>query len=360
MAGYNLYFLIFMKPISIRNRLTQALQGNVITKPVYVVYDWFVINRKIDWQSLFELGLGRINHASLVEIERPHLRIEETVSDDGKHEWKEVRWITDIGELHECYMDSWKHEHLIKTPNDYRIMKRALEDVSFSPTNKFFDESEQELGELGITVGQFGQFHELGYLRTPFQVIQIDFTGLEQFSLDLAVELTELMELLEMMNEQLVEAFRCVSKTKAIHIKLWENLSIETIGPDMYRKYLVPLYNRIIKMLDGTGKNLQVHYDGKLHLIADDIGKLGFHGIDSLTTPPEGDMSIAEARRYWPEKFLWIHPSLGLDALPDDKVIDNIMQMVQEAGYGFCLQLSEEVPPNWKRTIPLILKTLKQ
>lgn len=349
-----------MKPISIRNRLNQALEGDPVTEPVYVVYDWFVINRKIDWQSLFELGLGRINHASLVEIERPHLKIEETVSDDGKYERTDIRWITDIGELHECSIDGWKQEHLIKAPNDYRIMKRALEDVKFFPTDKFFDESEQELGDSGITVGQFGQFNELGYLRTPIQVIQIDFAGLEQFSLNLAMELSELMELLEMMNEQMLEAFSCVSKTKAIQIKLWENLSIETMGPEMYRKYLVPLYNRIFEILDGTGKKLQVHYDGKLQLIADDIEKLDFHGIDSLTTAPEGDMSIAEARRYWPEKFLWIHPSLGLDALPDDKVIDKITQMVQEAGSGFCLQLSEEVPPNWKRTIPLILNTLKR
>ena len=348
-----------MESESIRNRLNQALNGNIIRYPVYAVYDWFVINRKIDWQSLFDLGLGRINHASLMEIERPHLKIEETLSSEGKHQRTDIRWITEIGELHECTINGWKHEHLIKTPNDYRILRRALEDVRFLPTNKFFDESEQELEDSGITIGQFGQFNELGYLRTPFQVVQIDFAGLERFSMDIAVELYELMELLEMMNGQMLEAFSCVSRTRAIQIKLWENLSIETIGPDMYRKHLVPLYNRITKILDGTGKKLQVHYDGKLQLIADDIGKLGFNGLDSLTPPPEGDMSIAEARHCWPEKFLWIHPSLGLDDLSDDQVIGNILQMVQDAGSRFCLQLSEEVPPNWKRTIPLIIKTLK-
>jgi len=348
-----------MESESIRNRLNQAHCGHIIKDPVYAVYDWFVINREIDWQSLFDLGLGRINHASLVEIERPHVKIEETLRDDGKQKRRDIRWITDIGELCECTINGWKLEHLIKTPNDYRIMKRAMEDVRFLPTNKFIDESEQELGDSGITVGQFGQFNESGYLRTPFQVVQIDFAGLEQFSTDLALELSELMELLEMMNEQMLEAFRCVTKTNANHIKLWENLSIETIGPDMFRKYLVPLYNRITKILEGTGKKLQVHYDGKLQLIADDIGNLGFDGLDSLSPPPEGDMSIAEARKCWPEKFLWIHPSLGLDAMPDDKLIDNILHMVRDAGSRFCLQLSEEVPLNWKRTIPLIIKTLR-
>lgn len=349
-----------MESLSIRNRLNQALDGNPVTQPVYVVYDWFVINRKIDWQSLFDMGLGRINHVSLVEIERPHLKIKETVRYDGEHKISEVQWITDIGELHECSVDGWKREHLIKTSSDYKIMQRALEDVRFIPTNKYYDESEQTLGESGITLGQLGQFNDLGYLRTPFQVVQIDFVGLEQFSMDIAIELPELMDLLEMMNMQLLEAFRHVTQTKAIHIKLWENLSIETMGPDLFRKYQVPLYDKITKILDDAGKKLHVHYDGKLQLIANDIQKLGFDGIDSLTPSPEGDVSIAEARQHWPGKFLWMHPSLTWDILPDNKVVESILRMARDADIRFCFQISEDVPPNWKRTMPLILKTLNE
>ncbi len=65
--------------------------------------------------------------------------------------------------------------------------------------------------------------------------------------MDIVIELPELMELLEMMNKQILEAFRCVTKTKAIHIKLWENLSIETMGPDLFQKHLAPLYDKIIQ-----------------------------------------------------------------------------------------------------------------
>jgi hypothetical protein len=347
-----------MNSLSIRDRLNRALNGDPVIKPVYVVYDWFVINRNIDWQSMFDLGLGQINHASLIEIERPHLKIEETISYTGEHKNTEVRWITDIGELREYSVDGWKREHLIKTPDDYKIMCRALEDVRFIPTNKYFDLSEQKLGDSGITIGQLGQFNDLGYLRTPFQVIQIDFAGLEQFSMDIAMEIPELMELIEMMNEQIIDLFSCLNKSKAKHIKLWENLSIDTMGPDMFRNYLMPLYNKIINILDKSGKKLHVHYDGKLQLIADEISKLNLFGLDSLTPPPEGDMSIAEARKHWPEKFFWMHPSLSWDSLSDAEVVDKILQMIQDAENKFCLQLSEEVPPNWKRTIPLILETL--
>ena len=340
--------------------LNQMLAGNS-AKPVYLVYDWFVDNRQIDWQSLFDLGLGRINHASLINIERPHLEVTETLSDNNGQLRKDIKWITDIGELHEFYVDGWKQEHLIKTANDYRIMQRALEDSVFQPTDTFFDNSEDTVGDNGITIGQIGHFGELGHTRTPFQVVQIDLAGLECFSIDIALKTPELLDLLEMMNEQMVEIFNAILKTKAVYIKLWENLSIETMGPILYKEYLVPLYKRLFGVLEGSGKNLVVHYDGRLKIIADEIAALPFDGLDSITPPPEGDLTIRQARDYWPDKFLWLHPTLSWDDLPDDQLAEKIRQVAQEARmHRFCFQLSEEVPPNWQRTVPLILETLKQ
>jgi len=249
---------------------------------------------------------------------------------------------------------------MIKSPNDYKIMQRALQDAKFTPTNKYFYESEQALGDSGITIGHLGQYEDVGYRRTPLQVIQIDFAGLEQFSFDISMESPELLDLLEMMNEQFLELFKCVTKTKAIHIKLWENLSIETIGTDLFRKYLVPVYDKVDKILEDSGQQLHCHYDGKLKSIVDDIGRLNLYGIDSLTPPPEGDLSIKKARQHWPEKFFWMHPSLSIDSLPDLEVEKYILKMIREAKSRFSFLLSEEVPPNWQRTIPLILETLNK
>lgn len=346
--------------MTIRERLDAALAGETVVHPVYAVYDWFVMNRSIDWQSLFDGGLGQIRHASLIDIEHPHLKIEETIRKEQGQTCQEVRWITDAGELRELTVDGWRREHLIKSPQDYRIMHRALEDSRFRPTARFFEESERGVGGGGITVGQLGRFGELGYNRTPFQVVQIDFTGLEQFSLDIAVEQPELLELLELMNAQFIEALRCAVGTPAMHIKLWENLSIETMGPVLYRQHLVPLYRRVLAVLAGTGKRLQMHYDGKLRLVSDDISGLAFDGLDSLTPSPEGDMPIAEARQRWPDKFFWLNPSLTWDALPDRELEAKVRRLIHDARRRFCLQISEELPPNWQRTVPLILRTLNQ
>ena len=80
--------------------MERALAGEEVEWPVYAVYDWFVQNRDIDWQSLFGLGLGRINHAALIRHEHPSFELtEETSEADGKTR-RDVRLVTDMGELH--------------------------------------------------------------------------------------------------------------------------------------------------------------------------------------------------------------------------------------------------------------------
>jgi hypothetical protein len=182
---------------------------------------------------------------------------------------------------------------------------------------------------------------------------------LEQFSIDAITEQPELMELLEVLTEFKLCEFREAVNTKAPIIKLWDNLSIETMGPRLFRKHLVPFYEKVFEILEGTDKKLITHYDGKLKCIAEDIAKLPIDGIDSLTPPPEGDMTIAETRQAWPDKFFWLHPTLSWFSLPLEELKTNVRQMVQDAGpTRFCLEISEDCPPNWDKTIPAVLEAL--
>lgn len=130
------------------------------------------------------------------------------------------------------------------------------------------------------------------------------------------------------------------------------------MGPGIYRTHLVPLYRRIIDNLNRHGKRLQFHYDGQLRAIADDITGLGCDGIDSFTEAPEGNMTVEEARARWPDKLLWLHPNLGLYHHPDT-LPANIRRIRSAAGNTrFCLMISEDVPPNWRQTVPLVLDAL--
>lgn len=100
---------------TIRKRLLNALDGEPVIQPVYAVYDWFVQNRRIDWTRLFDRGLGQINHVVMADVKRPNVEIHESSSRVGDAIRKDVRWVTDVGELHEWYLGEWRQEHLVKT-----------------------------------------------------------------------------------------------------------------------------------------------------------------------------------------------------------------------------------------------------
>jgi len=342
-----------MSEATVRERLYAALAGETVERPVLAVYDWFVKNRDLDWQALFGRGLGQVNHADLVELERPNVEVVEELSEVDGRPRRDVTWKTDLGELHEWYLGEWRQEHFIKGPADYRIMARAYSDAVPRATCEHFESSEARLGGAGITLGQIG--------RTPAQHIQIDLTGLERFSLDIADERPELLELMELLTDLKLREFSAALETPARHIKLWENLSIETMGPALYARHLVPVYEKIFELLDGTGRRLHVHYDGQLRAISDFVSRLPFDGLDSITPPPEGDVEIAEARRLWPGKFFWLHPTLTWYRLPQAELVAKVRAAARAAGpERYCLMISEEVPPDVMRTVPAVLEGIAE
>ncbi len=294
-------------------------------------------------------------HADLVRVTHPHLEIVETRRMIDGRERRVVQWLTDHGQLQESFIGEWQQEYLVKQPEDYRILRRAFEDTRYTATAEFFQEAEMQVGGNGITLGVLGW---TPLRRTPLLQVQIDFAGPERFALDLADEVPELMELLELLSELTLAKFREAVKTPARYIKLWENLAIETIGVRHYRQRIVPMYRRILEILSAAGKRLLVHYDGKLRPIVGDIAALAMD-IDSLTPPPEGDMSITDARAAWPDKFLWLHPPLGWFHEPPTVLAQRIGQMVRDAGpCRYCLMISEDVPRRCEEQIPAVLKTL--
>ena len=111
--------------------------------------------------------------------------------------------------------------------------------------------------------------------------------------------------------------------------------------------------------MDGAGKRIMVHYDGQLRAIADDFARYPFD-VDSLTPPPEGDMTMAECRAAWPDKFLWLHPTLSWFQMSPDAMLGSVRKMMADVGSRlFCLMISEDVPPEWESRVPLILRMLR-
>ena len=140
-----------------------------------------------------------------------------------------------------------------------------------------------------------------------------------------------------------------------------ENFTAETLGPARYERFLLPVYKTHFPVLHQAGKIVGTHYDGKLSSTKYFIAEAPIDVIESLTEPPEGDMTLAECRAAWPEKLFWNNINLGRFDLPPDQLKADIRRRIEDAapdGRRLAFEISEDLPVNWQGGIPAIMDEL--
>jgi hypothetical protein len=188
----------------------------------------------------------------------------------------------------------------------------------------------------------------------------VDWAGTQQFCLDVAMGVDELFELYEAQKELFLEETRLIAEGPGEFVKWFENLTISMLGPQRYDDLLVSVYEEAIPMLEAAGKRVMVHYDGALSVIRDEIARAPFHIIESLTEPPEGDMTYDECRSAWPDKAFWGNINVDLYYRSEDELRDAVIAMRKRAGKrAFAFEISEDLPRNWRESIPVVLETLE-
>ncbi len=323
----------------------------------YSIYDWEWRHTADDprWQALFDLGLGVSWHFPTFERHTPGVEvIEETHREDG-HTIVRRTLKTDFGSIYETYVDGWQRKFLLETPEDYAVMTRIVQHSDLQPAYDKFIEQEAALGPHGVALIDMG--------RTPNQTILVDYVGLANFALhlfDLEAEMTALYEALLTRFRRLVEI---VAEGPGRYVCVLENFTAETLGPRRYAQLLTPVYEECFPTLRQAGKIVGVHYDGHLASCQELIARAPIDLIESLTPPPEGDMSLAEARQAWPDMLFWSNINIACYALPPHElkalIADRVAQGAPD-GSKLAFEVSEQLPANWHDSLPVVLDTLRE
>ena len=347
-----------------RESLTIALNGGVPEHTPLSVLDWFFAGPRYDfdaWRPLFDQGLGLVVQCQTVR------RVEHGVETTAKHEiegdrrYTICRKETPVGAIQSVTANSiraprlmeWPCEHWVKGPDDYRILQWIVENTQVLPHYGEFARAEERAGERGIVVVLGG--------RSPAMTIQIDYAGGERFALDVARGVDELFELYEAEKKLFLEVNRAIAAGPGAFVTWCEQFTIDVLGPRRYAGLLMPVYDEAVPLHGLAGKRVMVQYDGRLKAIADQIARAPFHAVEMLTEPPEGDMTLDECRAAWPDKALWANVNVGLYGLPPAELRQAIIAMCQRAGKrAFAFAIAEDIPENWRDSIPVVLQTLQE
>lgn len=344
--------------MNIRERLNAFWAGERPDVIPFTIYqnEWRHTQHDPAWQALYEKGLGVTWHLpSTQEIWSKNIvQCEKTIIQNGKTLSKRTI-STPVGEIYELYEDDWRQKHYLETKQDYVVMTYIVRHTQIVPAYREYMLKEQEISPYGVALAFIG--------RTPNQVILVDLVGLEKYAFHLFDLKAEMTELYEAMLNNFRKKVELVAEGPGKFVSVLENFTAESLGPRRFKELLLPVYEECFPILQQAGKIVGTHYDGQLGSCKDLIAQAPIDLIESLTPPPEGDLTLTEARAAWPDKLFWSNINVTCYDLPPKELRAQVLSRVEEAAVDGCqlaFEVSEQYPNNWKESLPVVLDALDE
>ncbi|MHB1131888.1 MAG: uroporphyrinogen decarboxylase family protein [Chloroflexota bacterium] len=330
--------------MNVRERVLAALTWQEPDRVPLTVYDW-MLPRGESERLLRQGGVGLITRHPAHQARHRDVEFvsREYVEDGRRYVRRTIK--TPVGEIYQVLeaegaydTSSWIKEHFIKGPDDYRVMEFYVKDPVYSDNYAVIRETERRLGNDGVCLVRVA--------KSPIQEMLYQMMGMERFGLDYYERRDLFDSLHETMARRYGEMYEFAAGCPSSLLQLGDNISSDVVGKERYRQYLMPQYARLRQILAGTGKIVSVHMDGRLRSLVELIGPSEFDVVEAMTPPPMGDVSIAEARRAWPDKALWINFTSSMHIEPSDVIAEHTRELLEQAGgkRGFAISITEDAP----------------
>lgn len=348
--------------MSPKERVEGALKGELIDKIPFTVYERMIPQCEVE-RALRNKGLCIINR-----LYRVYRSVSPNVREKSIHFVKDgkpyIRKIieTPRGNLSCTYIDKiveqdtyWQVEMMFKSPKDYDAIEFMIKDKRYLPDYEPFIRAQRWMGN--------DIFLRADMPYSPLQEIIYNIMGIETFSIEWIERREQVMRLYDALIKDRRKIYPIVAKSPAVVVKYGGNVSPEVLGKERFIKYILPHYNECAEFLHQDGKIVGSHFDANNRLWAKEIANSKLDYIEAFTPEPDSDLTVAEARKVWPDKSLWINfpPSVLLkEKLSIEKMTKRILKEAAP-GYKFLIGITENVPANrWQESFHIIMKTINR
>lgn len=304
---------------------------------------------------MYKDGLGVTYHFAPFNLITRNVEVIETKSMERGIHIQRLTQRTPIGDITAEWANGWHHKYWLQTPGDYAVMRYIIEHTEVVADIDRYQAECQSLPPFGIPLLALG--------RTPLQTILVDYAGLENFSAHLYDYPDEVHALYTALLGNFQRQVEITAAAPGKFVSNLENFTADSLGPKRYQKFLLPVYEQYFPILHQAGKIVGCHYDGQTDKCKTLIAQAPIDLIESLTPPPEGDLTLKEARRVWQDKLFWSNLNVALYQLPPQKLREVVLERVAEAapdGKKLAFEVSEHLPKNWAESMPIVLDALKE
>ncbi len=258
--------------------------------------------------------------------------------DDGSI-YREI--ITPEGTVSQTSRNGYTHDHLVKKIEDLEVIKYIV------------SQEEYEFNQVGYELAKEVMYPDYGlptsyYFRSPYMRCVLEFMGFEKTIIFLRRyerEMEDLFQFLEQWDLKQYENVICKSPLKWVNFG--ENIDQNLVPPHYFEKYLMEYYHSRCKLLDREGKYTFIHIDGSFKDLLPLIPELPHDGIEALTPPPQGDVTVKEMYDaiYDSGKiFIDILPAtLFMDKFEEEKLRKKTEEILELLSPNLILGISDEL-----------------
>jgi hypothetical protein len=250
---------------------------------------------------------------------------------------------------------TWLDEHVIKRPEDYRVVGYIFRNLRVSPDYDNYGAFQQEVGDRGLAVA-----HGLGS-ASPVQHLMRDLVDGTQFYYELADHPKEIQQLVEDMTPFYDRLVRVLADSPAEAVMMGANYDDTITYPPLFKEHILPWLQRWADVLHAGGKIFMSHCDGENEGLLDLLAVSGIDVAESVCAPPMVQVSLGAMRRAFGGKITIFGgvPSVALleDSMTEEEFEAHMRGLFAEIAPGdrFILGVSDMVPPDakWSRVVRL-------
>lgn len=340
-------------------RIGAIFRGETVDKVPFALKGWRIYQCGAE-RVLRNEGLGIIDTRSVYKTSSPNIDTRTLNYTENGVVLQKTAFNTPKGELYSLTrragserMDSttWRLEYPFKGPEDYAPLLSMIEDQHFAPSYDSFLRAKEQIGS--------DAYFKTNVPGVPLHHIMYQFMGLESFSVEWAERRDEVLKLQEAMTVKQRDIYRIAAGSPATIVGCGGNYTPEVLGKPRFVEYVLPHWEEAGGILHEGGKLLGCHLDAENRPWAEEIGTSALDWIEAFTPSPDTSMTVADARKAWPGKVLFINYPSSVHVSSASVIEETTKTILKDAAPGdrFIIGITETVPENrWRENFSTILK----
>ncbi len=343
-----------------RERIIGALRGEMVDQVPLCLYPGLFPRGEAE-RKLRNEGVGIFHRVGVIGTHSPNVTTATATYAQEGRTYTRNTLRTPVGEVYETvrhgggYGSSLRCEFFIKEPKDYKVMQFVVKDAKYSPAYDSFREAERLLGEDGAVIGSMSY--------TPMMQMLILWMGPDQFAVDYYEHPDEFFSLYEALCRRHEDQYEIAANSPAEFMIYGDNVTAEMIGLERFKKYVVPCYDKLGEAMRAKGKRAGSHLDGDLGLLKEGIRDSKLDFVEAYNPPPDGDLSIKDARACWGKKAIAINFTSSIHLASPQDIEAHTRELLRDSspGAGFIIGVTENIPDQvWDKSLPVINRVLRE